>query len=115
MLFLFWNEQISIFNVYLLFSPLLFHNIFHSLTSIFLFTFTWIKNCYNREDFYHWIIDYNKISIGYISLSNYSLNNDEVSFGVFIGEEDYLNFGAIAMFYFYNFVIHYLNLYKIDI
>lgn len=67
----------------------------------------WLKSCYLKNDYYHWIVKCNDVDIGLISLSEY--DNKTTSWGLYIGHDDYLGVGAFVPLYFYNFAFNILN------
>lgn len=73
----------------------------------------WLKGCYNKKNYYHWIVQCNNVDIGIISLSDYDSENKTTSWGFYIGNDDYLGSGAFIPLYFYNFIFNELNIEKI--
>lgn len=66
----------------------------------------WLKRCYAKKNYYHWIIQCNGVDIGLINLADYDENNKTTSWGIYIGNDAYLGAGAFVPLYFYNFVFN---------
>lgn len=75
----------------------------------------WFNNCQKNLDFEHWLILFNNNPIGYLSLNNLYNLEKPFSFGFFIGNQDYLNFGSIILFYLYNIIFFQTEIKKINI
>ncbi len=70
----------------------------------------WVSSCYNRPDYYHWIIEYQNKPVGLISFSQYSIVDKSCYFGFYIAESSARGIGGIVPLYFYNFAFNKLNI-----
>ena len=73
----------------------------------------WIDDCYNKDDYYHWMVTTNNIDIGTICIKNINLENNSTSWGFYIGDDNYLGYGGFIPPHFYNWVFNNLNLNEI--
>ena len=73
----------------------------------------WIQSCYTKADYYHWIIQYQRVDVGFLNFSNWDKQQKSVEWGFYIGEEDALGIGSIIPPYFYNFAFDVLNVERI--
>ena len=63
----------------------------------------WLENCYTKSDYYHWIIETDNKPIGLIYIINYKPTEKNLSWGFYIGEENYKGIGGFIPPYLYNF------------
>jgi UDP-4-amino-4,6-dideoxy-N-acetyl-beta-L-altrosamine N-acetyltransferase len=73
----------------------------------------WLLGCYDRPDYYHWVIQTHGSPVGLINLSGFNPSAKETSWGFYIGEESALGFGAFVPPYFYNFIFQQLGLQRV--
>jgi len=64
----------------------------------------WLASCYDRRDYYHWIVLFEGNPVGLINLMDYSEKERRTSWGYYIGAENMQGTGAFVPPYFYNFV-----------
>ena len=73
----------------------------------------WIKNSYNINNYYHWMILLNEEPIGTICIKDINLENKSTSWGFYIGNDKYLGYGGFIPPYFYNWVFNNFNIIQI--
>lgn len=73
----------------------------------------WLEACYDKSDYYHWIVQIDNKPIGLINLADYDHNQKITSWGLYIGDDESLGFGGFVPPYFYNWVFDKLNVEKI--
>ncbi len=73
----------------------------------------WLEACYNKESYYHWIIQYGGKDVGLLNFSGLNLDYRTTSWGYYIGEESVLGIGGLVAPYFYNFAFDELCVEKI--
>ena len=64
----------------------------------------WIQNSYNKNNYYHWIIQSSDLPIGAICVKDIDLLSEQSSWGFYIGNEEYLGSGGFVPPYFYNWI-----------
>ena len=64
----------------------------------------WLMGCYERPNYYHWLIESQRTAVGLISLSGLNTAVGYTSWGFYIGDDHALGLGAFVPPYFYNFV-----------
>jgi UDP-4-amino-4,6-dideoxy-N-acetyl-beta-L-altrosamine N-acetyltransferase len=74
----------------------------------------WISESYNKPNYYHWIILYKKIPIGFFSINNINLKKLETTWAWYIGPEKYLALGGFIPPFFYNWVFLKFKIKKIN-
>jgi UDP-4-amino-4,6-dideoxy-N-acetyl-beta-L-altrosamine N-acetyltransferase len=74
----------------------------------------WILRCRERADFYHWIIIFQGTPIGYISLSKFNPATKSLSWGFYIGDDEFTRMGGLVPPFFYGFCFHKLAIERID-
>ena len=75
----------------------------------------WLASCYNNPSYYHWMILVNDKPAGIINVSNYSEVQKITSWGFYLGEIDFLGFGAFIPGYIYSFIFNRLLVNRIDV
>ncbi len=75
----------------------------------------WIKSCYQKKNYYHWIILFKKKPIGFFNISNIDRKNKIASWAWYIGSDKHISIGGFIPPYFYNWVFKYLKLNKLNI
>jgi UDP-4-amino-4,6-dideoxy-N-acetyl-beta-L-altrosamine N-acetyltransferase len=70
----------------------------------------WLLGCYDRPDYYHWVIESEGVPVGLINLASLDFVARRSAWGFYIGEDHALGLGAFVPPYFYNFVIDTLGL-----
>jgi len=73
----------------------------------------WLQDSLNRPDKFHWIINYNGLDIGLISIIDYKPDLKETTWGYYIGEDSALGKGWSFPPFFYNFVFDRLGIEEI--
>jgi UDP-4-amino-4,6-dideoxy-N-acetyl-beta-L-altrosamine N-acetyltransferase len=73
----------------------------------------WIESCYKKKDYYHWIVQYKGVDVGFISLADFDNENKTTSWGFYIGNDEYIGVGAFAPLYLYDFIFYELGVDKI--
>jgi UDP-4-amino-4,6-dideoxy-N-acetyl-beta-L-altrosamine N-acetyltransferase len=73
----------------------------------------WLLACYDRPDYYHWVIQFQDKPVGLINLTNFSRAAGETAWGFYIGDDAALGLGAFVPPYFYNFVFSQFGLHRI--
>jgi UDP-4-amino-4,6-dideoxy-N-acetyl-beta-L-altrosamine N-acetyltransferase len=63
----------------------------------------WLMGCYERPNYYHWLIESQRTAVGLISLSGLNTAVGYTSWGFYIGDDHALGLGAFVPPYFYNF------------
>ena len=63
----------------------------------------WLKNCYTKYNYYHWIIESDNKPIGLVYINNYDHSEKILGWGFYVGEEDYMGIGGFVPPYLYNF------------
>lgn len=74
----------------------------------------WILYCRQQFNFYHWIIMYEELPIGYLSLNDYCPEGRTTSWGFYIGEEEHAGLGGLVPPFFYRFCFTELGIERID-
>ncbi|SHE87609.1 UDP-4-amino-4,6-dideoxy-N-acetyl-beta-L-altrosamine N-acetyltransferase [Tissierella praeacuta DSM 18095] len=74
----------------------------------------WFNQITNNPSEKYWIICYNSVQIGLISLNDIDYKNKHTRWGYYIGEEEYRIYGGIIPHYLYNYVFGTLCLNKIN-
>lgn len=69
----------------------------------------WLKESFNKPDYYHWIIQYCGKDVGFLNFADWNREAKSTSWGFYIGEEDGLGVGGIVAPYFYNFAFEKLG------
>ena len=64
----------------------------------------WLSSCFERNDYYHWIINDGETDIGLVSINLFNPDVGSTSWGYYIGEENKIGAGATVPAYFYNFI-----------
>lgn len=64
----------------------------------------WLVHCFDRPDYYHWVVQYSGRDIGLINFMNYNPSQRNTSWGFYIGEDGLLGIGGLVPPFFYNFV-----------
>jgi RimJ/RimL family protein N-acetyltransferase len=75
----------------------------------------WIKNSYNKNNYYHWIVLFKKKPIGFFNINHIDIIKKKASWAWYIGSEKYISLGGFIPPYFYNWVFNSLNIKKLDI
>lgn len=73
----------------------------------------WIESCYNKDNYYHWIIQSNTNPIGVICIKDINLKNSDTSWGFYIGDEAFLGIGGFIPPFFYNWIFSTKKIMKI--
>ena len=73
----------------------------------------WLLACYDRPDYYHWVIQSQDRPVGLINLTNFSPATGETAWGFYIGDDTALGLGAFVPPYFYNFIFQQLGLQRV--
>jgi len=63
----------------------------------------WIKSCFSKPDYYHWIVQIGGRDAGLINIVDWNKAEATSSWGFYIGEDDLLGYGGMVPPYFYNF------------
>lgn len=63
----------------------------------------WIQSCYEKEDYYHWIIKIEGKPAGLINIYDYDPVGKNSSWGFYIGEDNLIGYGAFIPPKLYNF------------
>ena len=69
----------------------------------------WLLDCYEKADYYHWIIEFHNKPVGLISFSQYSTEEKSLYMGFYIADNSARGIGAIVPISFYNFAFNQLN------
>lgn len=69
----------------------------------------WLRDCYERDDYYHWIYMMDGVDAGLINLAAYDRNVGVCSWGYYLGEERFLGKGGKVPPYFYRWVFEVLG------
>lgn len=64
----------------------------------------WLSTCFDRKDYYHWIINDGDTDIGLVSINQFNPVEGTTSWGYYIGDADKIGAGATVPAYFYNFI-----------
>ena len=64
---------------------------------------SWLKNCYTKNNYYHWIIESDNKPIGLVYIKNYDPSKKNLGWGFYVGEEDHVGIGGFIPPYLYNF------------
>ena len=70
----------------------------------------WLMQCYERPDYYHWVIESHQEPVGVVNLTGLDLRSASTSWGFYIGEDSAIGMGAFVPPYFYNFLFDVLKL-----
>jgi len=73
----------------------------------------WLMQCYERSDYYHWVIESNGEPVGLVNLTGLDLRSGSTSWGFYVGEDSALGVGAFVPPYFYNFCFTVLRLNRV--
>jgi RimJ/RimL family protein N-acetyltransferase len=75
----------------------------------------WLKSCYGKEFYYHWIIKIDGKPSGLINVCDYDPVNKTSSWGFYIGEDDSIGYGAFIAPMLYNFLFDQLEVENIQV
>ena len=64
----------------------------------------WIRNSNKKKDFWHWLVCFKKKKIGYLCTFKPHSNSKELSWGFYIGDENYLAVSGLISISFHNFI-----------
>ena len=64
----------------------------------------WLLSCFERTDYYHWIINDGESDIGLVSINLFNPEEASTSWGYYIGDDRKIGAGATVPAYFYNFI-----------
>jgi len=64
----------------------------------------WISASNKKKNFWHWIVCFKNIKIGYISIFKTQTGKGNLSWGFYIGEEKYLAYSGIISITFHNYM-----------
>ena len=64
----------------------------------------WLRSCYEKEHYYHWIIKVEGKPAGLLNICDYDPVNKTSSWGFYIGEDDSVGYGAFIPPMLYNFL-----------
>jgi RimJ/RimL family protein N-acetyltransferase len=74
----------------------------------------WIVDCYKKNNYYHWLIEYKKKTIGFISIKDINLRNKETDWAYYIGSDNNILLGAFIPPFFYNWAFKKFKINKIN-
>lgn len=70
----------------------------------------WIKACFGKPHYYHWLINADEKPIGLLYISDLNLFTRTSSWGFYIGDDDAVGYGAFVPPLLYNFLFGILNI-----
>jgi RimJ/RimL family protein N-acetyltransferase len=74
----------------------------------------WIKDSYNKKNYYHWLIKYKKKPIGFICINDLDLKKKETDWAYYIGSDNHVFLGALLPPFFYNWAFKKFRINKIN-
>ena len=74
----------------------------------------WISDSYNNKNYYHWLIIFNKETIGFFSINEINLKESETTWTWYIGSDKHLALGGFMPPFFYNWVFNKFKINKIN-
>jgi UDP-4-amino-4,6-dideoxy-N-acetyl-beta-L-altrosamine N-acetyltransferase len=75
----------------------------------------WLRSCYEKEHYYHWIIKVEGKPAGLLNICDYDPVNKTSSWGFYIGEDDSVGYGAFIPPMLYNFLFGEVGVEKIEV
>jgi UDP-4-amino-4,6-dideoxy-N-acetyl-beta-L-altrosamine N-acetyltransferase len=75
----------------------------------------WLKSCYKKKHYYHWIIKIEGKPAGLLNICDYDPVKKTSSWGFYIGEDDAVGYGAFIPPMLYNFLFGQLGVENIEI
>ena len=75
----------------------------------------WLERCYESPSYYHWIVEAGGRPIGLVNIADVDVNDRNVSWGYYIGEDSALGVGAWIPPYVYNWLFRVVGIDKIVI
>ena len=63
----------------------------------------WLRNCYTKSHYYHWIIESDNFPVGLVKINDYDPLKKNLGWGFYIGEKDYNEIGVFIPPYLYNY------------
>lgn len=70
----------------------------------------WLAACFDRPDYYHWMVRIGGSDAGLLSLAQYDRDAARASWGFYIGDESQLGLGGLVPPHFYNWAFGPLGL-----
>lgn len=70
----------------------------------------WIRSCYSKPDYYHWIVQIGGKDAGLINIVDWDKQKASASWGYYIGDDNALGFGGMVPPLFYNFCFNTLGI-----
>jgi UDP-4-amino-4,6-dideoxy-N-acetyl-beta-L-altrosamine N-acetyltransferase len=64
----------------------------------------WLAACYDRPDYYHWIMQEHGRDVGLVSVNAFSADRSSTSWGFYVGEDDSLGVGSTVPAHMYNWI-----------
>lgn len=70
---------------------------------------SWLTSCYDRPNYYHWIMQDNGRDVGLVSVNEFSGDRSSTSWGFYVGEDDALGIGSTVPAHMYNWIFNRLG------
>jgi len=75
----------------------------------------WISRCYDKENYYHWILQFDDEPAGLINIADYRRSKNVTSWGVYIGSDDWVGYGGFVPPYFHRWAFQSLGVNEIKV
>jgi len=74
----------------------------------------WLASCFQRPNYYHWIVQHGHKDIGLVNFTNWDPENKTTEWGFYIGEATTRGLGGFVPPFLYNFVFNKLDVETIN-